>query len=42
MRETIQVLQRGYEMIYDFDGELIKRARFFLDQRRARREFESG
>jgi len=26
-------------VIYEFEGELIKRARFFLDQDRARREF---
>jgi ketosteroid isomerase-like protein len=29
-------------VIYEYDGELIKRARFFIDQDRARREFESA
>jgi ketosteroid isomerase-like protein len=29
-------------VIYEFDGELVKRVRFFLDQSRAREAFESG
>jgi ketosteroid isomerase-like protein len=29
-------------VVYDFDGELVKRARFFLDPTRAREEFEAG
>jgi ketosteroid isomerase-like protein len=32
------VLRPG--VIYEFEGELVKRTRFFLDQRRAREEFE--
>jgi ketosteroid isomerase-like protein len=32
------VLRPG--VIYEFEGELVKRTRFFLDQRRARQEFE--
>jgi ketosteroid isomerase-like protein len=28
-------------VVYDFDGELVRRARFFLDQDRARQAFES-
>jgi ketosteroid isomerase-like protein len=28
-------------VIYEYEGELVKRARFFLDQARARQEFES-
>lgn len=29
-------------VIYELEGELVKRARFFLDQDRARREFETA
>jgi hypothetical protein len=32
------VLRPG--VIYEFEGELVKRTRFFLDQERARQEFE--
>jgi hypothetical protein len=37
---AVAVLRPG--VIYEFDGELVKRARFFIEQDRARNAFESG